>query len=203
MSPTQSRRPPARAASLRPRLVATAGIAVTLVVALLLAIFLPSGRRDHASATAIKRYEKAIIGPVKDWGSVEILGMRPSVPDLLGAKGALPPSAVITESQAWLSAFAHDRALIAAVHPPVGLGPCRGLMLRALDKYSEAARTFGRAAATPLARRRPVIEAGIASATAGDALFDRASAVLQRARHDAGLPPSTDFPNPASSGAGG
>jgi len=180
-------------------LITSAVIAVALITTLLLVIVLPSGGHSHPSAAAIKRYEKAILGPVKDWGSVEILGMRPSIRDLLGGKGALPPKAVIAESEAWLASFAHDRALISAAHPPAGLGRCRGLFLRALDMYSEAARTFGRAAATPLAQRHPLIDAGIASAKAGDQLFDQASAVLQRARLAAGLALSPDFPTPTAS----
>ena len=183
----------------RARVITSAVLAVVLGTALVLAIVVPSDGRPHPSAAAIKRYEKAILAPVKDWGSIEILGMRPTIPDLLGQKGALPPGAIITESNAWLAAFAHDRTLIAAVRPPAGLGRCRGLFLRALDKYSDAARTFGRAAATPLSQRRPVIEAGIASATAGDQLFDQASAVLQRARLAAGLQLSPDFPTPTPS----
>jgi hypothetical protein len=177
----------------------SAEIVVVLVAALLLAIFVPSGGRDHASAAAVKRYQAAILGPVKDWGSIEILGMRPSIRDLVGGKNTLPPSAVTIESRAWLSAFAHDRALIAAVRPPVGLGRCRGLLLRSIDKYIESARAFGQAAATPRARRTPLIDAAIASAQAGDALFDQASAVLQRARLDAGLAVTPDFPNPQPS----
>lgn len=185
--------------SRRARLITSVVIAVALVTALLLVIVVPSGGRPHPSAAAIKRYEKAILGPVRDWGSVEILGMRPTIHDLLGEKGALPAQAIVVESNAWLAKFAHDRALIAAVRPPAGLGRCRGGFLRALDKYSEAARTFGRAAATPLAQRRPLIDAGIDSATAGDQLFDQASAVLQRARLDAGLQLSPDFPTPTAS----
>jgi len=199
MSATTARRVRGRRNALRSRIAMTAVLAAALVAALLLAIFLPSGGRDHPSAAEVKRYEAAILAPVKDWGSVEVLGMRPSVRDLLGGKGSLPANAVLAESRAWLTAFAHDRELIAAVRPPTGLGRCRGLMLRALDKYADAARTFGQAAQTPLAQRRPVIEAAIASATAGDDLFDQASAVLQQARLDAGLGISPDFPSPSPS----
>jgi hypothetical protein len=199
MSAPTVRRPRARRSVRRARLIASAGIVVVLVVALVLAIELPSGGRSHPSAAAVQRYQNAIIKPVKDWGSVEILGMRPSVKDLLGGKDTLPPAAVITESQAWLAAFAHDRALIAAVHPPTGLGPCRGLLLRALDKYVDAARGFGRAASTPLAQRRPLIESAVTTASDGDKLFDQASAVLQHARLAAGLSVSPDFPNPQPS----
>jgi hypothetical protein len=199
MSATTARRVRARRPALRSRLTVTAILVVALVAGLVLAIVLPSGGRPHPSAAAVKRYEAAIIGPVKDWGSVEILGMRPSVRDLLGGKDTLPPAAVITESQAWLTAFAHDRELIAAVRPPTGLGPCRALLLRALDKYSEAARAFGAAAAIPLYRRRPAVEAAVGIATAGDALFDQASTVLQQARLDAGLELSPNFPKPSAS----
>ena len=170
-----------------------AGLAVVLLAVLLVAVFVPSGGHKHASAAAVTRYENAILGPVKDWGSVEILGMRPSIPDLLGAKGALPASAVVAESKAWLSAFAHDRQLIAGVQPPIGLGPCRALLLQALDKYADAARAFGQAAQTPAAQRRSVIQVGIDAATAGDTLFNQASAILQQARLDAGLPISPNF----------
>ncbi|MBV9097089.1 MAG: hypothetical protein JO079_03435 [Frankiaceae bacterium] len=183
----------------RARLVASVGIVAVLVAALVLAIVLPAGGRSHASAAAVQRYENAILGPVKDWGSIEVLGMRPSIKDLFQqGKDVLPASAVITESRAWLSAFAHDRALIAAVRPPVGLGRCRALMLRALDKYVEAARGFGQAAAKPLSERRPIVETAVTAASDGDALFDQASAVLQRARRAAGLGVSTNFPNPQS-----
>jgi hypothetical protein len=46
----------------------------------------------------------------------------------------------------------------------------------------------------PMADRRAVITAGVDAAQHGDQLFDRASALLQKARKDAGLPPSTNFP---------
>jgi len=191
---TRTRRPASRA-----RLVAFAGIVVVLAAALVLAIVLPSGGRGHASAAAVQRYEKAILGPVKDWGSVEVLGMRPSVKDLLNpGNDTLPANAVATESKAWQAAFAHDRALIAAVRPPTGLGRCRALMLRALDKYVEAARGFGQAAATPLEQRRPIVVTAVTAASDGDTLFDQASAVLQRARLAAGLAASPNFPNPQS-----
>lgn len=183
----------------RPRLLVTAALVVVLVAALLLAVLVPSGGSSHPSAAAVQRYEARILAPVKDWGSVEVLGMRPSVSDLLGGKGALPAAAVVAESRAWVSAFAHDRALIAAVRPPKGLGRCRGLLLRALDKYSDAARAFGRAAATPLAQRRPLIEVAVSIATDGDTLFDQGAAVLQRARVAAGLGISPDFPSPQPS----
>lgn len=182
-------------------MIASAGIVAALVAALVLAIVLPSGGRSHPSAKAVQRYENAILAPVKDWGSVEILGMRPSVKDLVGGGGpdTLPATAVITESRAWQAAFAHDRALIAAVRPPAGLGRCRGLFLRALDRYVEAAQGFGRAAAVPLAQRRPIVETAITAATEGDTLFDQASGVLQRARLAAGLDISPNFPNPQTS----
>lgn len=199
MSATRARPERARRGALRSRLALAVGLVVVLVAALLLAIFVPSHGRDHASAAAVKRYEAAIIGPVKDWGSIEVLGMRPSVRDLFGGKDTLPASAVVIESRSWQAAFAHDRELIAAVRPPTGLGRCRGLMLRALDNYIEAARGFGHAAQRPLAERRPIVDAAIKNAETGDDLFDQASAVLQQARLDAGLGISTDFPHPSPS----
>jgi hypothetical protein len=80
--------------------------------------------------------------------------MRPAVRDLLG-ESDLPASSVVGQARAWVSSFDHDRAVIAATAAPVGLGPCRALLLQALDSYEVAARSFERAALLPMADRPP------------------------------------------------
>jgi hypothetical protein len=147
------------------------------------------------SAQQLAAYEKAILPTVRDWGSIEVLGMRPAVADLRSGSG-VPASAVEVEARAWVSSLRLDRDKLRAVSPPPGLDEAARFFDEAMERYLEAATLFGRAAAAPAGEsRRKLIDDGTAAAAAGASTYNRASVVLQQAHRRLGQSPSPDFPD--------
>lgn len=179
--------------------------AVPLVVAGLMVVAVVGGMLETstrrapagpsaAEVAALTAYEKAILPIVRDWGSVEMLGMRPAVADLQAGTG-VPAATVAVEAAAWRSALELDRVKLRAVKPPRSLREASGLFDAAIVRYLDAADLFRRAALSPASARGRLIAAGIAAAEAGDRVYDDASAVIQAARSRLGLTPSADFPD--------
>jgi hypothetical protein len=138
-------------------------------------------------------YEARTIAIVKDWGSIEVLGMQPAIRDLRPGSG-VTAEAFDTEVQAWTSALTKDKEQYDAIPVPPRLGEFRSSVDSALDAYLGVARTLGRAAAASGTRRAALINEAVKAGAAGDAIFDRGVAALQRARRELGLPPNPDYP---------
>lgn len=179
-------------------------LAVAALVLTVLAVWAAVGpssgvRRTSSvapSAAQLAAYENAILPTVQDWGSVVVLGMRPAVGDLRGpSAAALPRSLVIPQAQAWAAALRADREKLRAVPVQPGLDAAARLFDRSLLRYLDAAALFGRAAALSPAAGTRYVDAGVAAATAGDRLYNQASALLQAAHRRLGQPANPNFPN--------
>ena len=149
---------------------------------------------DEADGKAITDYEAKLLPLVQEWGRIEVQGMRPAIGDLRSGEG-VPPETVGGEARAWQAGLKDLRAKIAALEPPPALRRTELLFDRAMVRYIEAAEEFERAADGPVAGREAGIQKGIETALDGARLYNEASLVLQRARQQAGLPPTQDFPN--------
>lgn len=68
------------------------------------AVQLPTRRQLHA-------YEGAITPAVRDWGSAETLGMRPTLAAHASGQG-VPSVDVGRKSRAWAAALGHDRVVL-------------------------------------------------------------------------------------------
>ena len=149
----------------------------------------------RGSTAELLAYEKALLPVAKDWGSIEVLGMRPAVADLQSGGALGGPELVATQARAWVVALAADRDKLRALSTPVPVRAAGPLFDRAMALYLDAASSF-LAAATGAAAERPArIEQGIDRARRGALLYNDASAVLQAARRAHGLPPTADFPD--------
>lgn len=170
--------------------------AVTLATAVVLAgvgatASLGGGGADAASVVA---YEQRVLPVVKDWGSIEVLGMRPAVADLRAGTTMGAPDVVRAQARAWRAALLVDRDRLRAARPPASLRRMAKLLDESLALYLRAVDDFTAATTVSGAARLARIEAGIARAREGAEIYDEASAVLAAVRRDVGLPASTGFP---------
>lgn len=146
------------------------------------------------SAAQLTGYERAILPVVQDWGSVEMLGMRPAIADLQAGTG-VPAATIEGEARAWRAALAHDRDRLRAVPAPAGLAAAAALFDRAISRYLDAAALFQQATVVTGAVRTALIDQGIAAAQDGDGQFDDASLLIQRARARLHLGVDANFPD--------
>jgi hypothetical protein len=156
--------------------------------------FTGGGGGQADDAKAIEAYEAALLPLVKEWGQIEVQGMRPAIADLSTGEG-VPPETVAGEARAWRAGFEALRPKIAALDPPKSVQPAEALFDQSMQHYLDATVAFEQAADGPAEARRAGIDKGIAAAKEGARLYNEASLVLQRARRAAGLPTSPDFPN--------
>jgi hypothetical protein len=193
------------------RLRAPRRAALTLVVAgVLLAYLLPAvadqvrGRADTRSpqppaitAPELVAYEDALTPVVKDWGSIEILGMRPAIADLRAGTEFGRPELVAVQARAWRAALELDRRKLTDLSPPTALRQTHELLLDSMDRYLAATASFLAATAADAADRERLIDEGIRRAKDGAQVYNRASALLQSSRRELGLGSSPTFPDPA------
>lgn len=177
------------------------------VAALLLAYLVPAvaeqvrGREPvhvapATTAAELVAYEDALAPVVKDWGSIEILGMRPAIADLRAGTDLGRPELVAVQARAWRAALALDRRKLVELRAPGALRQTRDLLLDSMDRYLAATASFLAATAAQGVERERFIDAGIRHAKDGAQVYDRASALLQAARREVGLGPSQTFPDP-------
>jgi hypothetical protein len=185
-----------RPGSLRRAVVLALGVAVVVAV-VVAAITRPSA----PAGSRITAFQSAIHEPIQHWGKVEVLGMRPAMDDLRRGAG-VPPPAIAREARAWQGGLALVGRQLAAVAVPNGLSRAMTLFTRALAEYVHAAVLVEQAASTDGADRASLLDAAVQTAQHGDCLYDDASVEIQRARGDAGLAPTIDFPNHPCPGAG-
>jgi hypothetical protein len=147
----------------------------------------------------VERYEKAIKPLVTEWGKIEVQGMRPAIGDLQrgeNEEGGVPAGMIAGEASAWVDGLKQLRTKMQAVAVPTRLRKAAAKFDQAMVQYIQAAETFQAAAEAPEGPPRDDgIKKGIAFAQEGARLYNEASMVLQAARHRAGLPESSDFPN--------
>jgi hypothetical protein len=159
-----------------------------------LGIALPGGDRDDAGARRrIESYQAELLPLVKEWGRIEVQGMRPAIADLMSGQG-VPPETVAGEARAWRAGFEGLRQKISALDPPEALEDAERLFDRSMQRYLDATIEFEQAAEGAGPARSAGIDRGIAAARDGARLYNEASLVLQRVRQKVGLPPTDEFP---------
>lgn len=163
----------------------------------------PAGTSGRAADTssAVVTYQAQVVPIVKDWGSVEVMGMRPAVADLRTGTDLGRPEIVAVQARAWRAALETDRAKLAALTPPAELRPMAALMDASMGLYLQAVQRFLDATAATGAQRGALLDQGIAAAREGADVYDRASAVLHQVRRAHGLPVTTEFPHGTGTGA--
>jgi hypothetical protein len=174
------------------------------VLALLLAggttaaLLQSSARAPAVTAGTLTVYEQRLLPLVQDGGRTVEQGIKPAMQDLR-YRHVVPAAVIAKEGDGWIQTLSGLRSKIAQL-PSVGdLQPVTTAFVMAMDGYIVASRTFRDAAAAPqAAQQRELFGKGVALAEEADHLYDRASARLQRLRHDLGLPPNLTFPNPAA-----
>jgi hypothetical protein len=154
-----------------------------------------SASAERSSTAELLAYERALLPVAKDWGSIEVLGMRPAVADLQAGGALGRPDLVATQARAWRAALQVDRDKLRALRPPAAARSVGPLLDRAMALYLDAASSFLLAATGPAAERTGHVDRGIEQARRGARLYNEASAVLQAARRARGLPPTADFPD--------
>jgi hypothetical protein len=197
-------RPPARPARRRQLLRAPRVIAALIVVILLGALGLTAmlsgghGKSARVTRAELVAYEASILPIVQDGGKTVEEGMKPALTDLLH-RHITPPSFIVKEGDAWIAELSRVRQQLVAVTPPPDLAPASRLLAQSLDYYLTAARDFrAAAAATSKSERARFADLGVRAGEAGDAVYDRGSAVIQHARQRLGLPLNPNFPSPAN-----
>jgi hypothetical protein len=174
---------------------AAIGIVALLLAAGAVTAGLVLNRGSDLRAPTIERYQKAMLPLVTEWGKIEIQGMRPAISDLSSGEG-VPASLIGGEARAWQGGLTDLRAKIQKVAAPKQLAQASALFDQSIAKYLDAAVTFEHAADGPEGdARTKAIDQGIKLASDGAAIYNRASLIIQSARHRAGLPPSPDFPD--------
>ena len=182
-----------------PVLVAS-GVAVAMVVAGVVALVasLVVDDQSGTSPQAIEAFERAVTPTAEQAGKTVVLGLKVAIGDL-GAEHRTAPAVIVEQTGAWRKDLVAARAAFAAADAPDSLQDARGDFVAALDRYLVALdRIRDAALASDPAQRDRLLDAAIEEGRAGDDLYDRAAAVLQRARRDAGLAPNPAFPDPAS-----
>jgi len=192
----RSRRRDGRATSRRtgrpPLLVATLGAALAIAgIAAGVARGTPSGR---TTAAEVEAYQASIAEPLRHWGKIEALGMRPAVADLRAGQG-VPPSWIAGEARAWRSGLAQVRAQLDAAVAPPPLRRAADLLDQSVRMYLGAATLFEQAASVPRAEAPPLIRRGVDQAAQADCLFDTAAVQIQDARRAAGLDTDPGLPD--------
>ncbi|MHB8450376.1 MAG: hypothetical protein ACYDAQ_08010 [Mycobacteriales bacterium] len=187
------------------RMLARALEVLLVGAGLILAVSIGNGSNGRTAPPPPTRgqllaYESAITPAVRDWGSIEMLGMRPALGDLASGQG-VPPAAIVMESRAWVAALGHDRAMLRAAPDPGQLTVIAAGLDQAMVDYLRAATLFGQGAGHPAARSA-FLQAGVSAAMAGDSAFDDSTYLLQTDRVRLGLAISPDFPDhPGLTGA--
>lgn len=178
-------------------------VGVATVVAVVVAIAIagvaqwsshPSQRLSRAD---VLRYQSQLLPVVRDWGSIEVEGMRPAIADLSSGQG-VPARLIAVEARAWQSALTIDQSRLMKIRPPANLRPAVVLFDASIRSYLLAAATFRRAALAVPNERAALIDAGIKAARTGTQQYDAASTLLQQARRAVGLPTTSDFPQAAT-----
>jgi hypothetical protein len=179
----------------RRTVVAAMAAGVVAVVAVVVAaVVLRAADDDGPSRAEVETYEEAILPLVREWGRIEVQGMRPAVADLQSGEG-VPAATVAGEARAWHAAFERLRSQLRAVAAPEGMEEVAHGFDRAMADYLEAAATFEQAASAADAEERSrLVDRGITVVQRGADRYDDASALLQEARRSVGLPPTDDFP---------
>jgi hypothetical protein len=175
-----------------PALLGAASLVLATAVAVTAVVGLSDGWHAQPKEPVLT-YEAQVLPIVKDWGSVEVLGMRPAVADLRsgGALGA--PDVVAAQARAWRGALLADRTKLREARPPRVLRQMAALLDDSMSRYLLAV-DFFESATKLMGRSRLVrIDEGIARAKEGARLFDDAARVLAKVRRDLGLPPSIGF----------
>ena len=165
------------------------GVLVSTVI-----VFAVTDRPAKLSAGEVDTYTSAMAEIASEWGSIEVLGMRPAVADLQRGEG-LPPITIVTQSEAWRSSFDGLGRDLEVMEVPDGLAATHDLFVAALVRYDDAAREFGSAAGRAARGETFEVAAGIRAAKEGAELFDRAAQSLQEARVRAGLAHHPAFPS--------
>jgi hypothetical protein len=167
------------------------------VAAGLLAFLGGGGSANKADRKKLLAYEAKLVPLVKNWGKIEIDGMRPAIADLASGPGntSVPPEAIAGEARAWQEGLTQIRADMTKLTPPASLKRAAELFDQSIVKYLAAAKSFEQAASSTGEAQKKGIEAGSRQAGDGATIYNDASLLLQRARHKVGLPTSPDFPD--------
>lgn len=190
------------------RLRAPRRAALALVVAGLLLTYLlpavaeqvrggPDLQPPAVTAPELVAYEEALTPVVTDWGSIEILGMRPAIADLRAGTELGRPELVAVQARAWRAALDLDRRKLIDLSPPKALRQTHELLLDSMDHYLAATASFLAATAAEAADRERLIDEGIRQAKDGAQVYNQASTLLQAERRQLGLGPSPTFPDAA------
>jgi hypothetical protein len=153
------------------------------------------GNGGRLTRSELAAYQAGILPPLREGGVVVEQRMKPAVSGLAQAPAAALAQ-VAADAPSWVGQLAAVRTKVAAVPAPAELAEAAAGFDRALARYAEAARQFGAAADAPAASRAAAAAAAVDVARDADALYDGASAVIQRARRRLGLGPTPDFPDP-------
>lgn len=176
---------------------AVVGAAAALAVVALAVASFAVARRDGKPAITkaeLTAWENAILPALQDGGRTVEQGMKPAVDDLVN-RHVVPAYVIAKEADGWAEALAGVKARVAAVATPPVLRPAVDGFTRALDEYVLAAKDFHAAALAPAGPQRDALVAsGRAHGEAADHTYDTGAAVVQRLRHELGMPASSFFP---------
>jgi hypothetical protein len=154
----------------------------------------PTPAPAHAGAAALSAFTAALRAPTAQGGQVVEQEMKPSISDL--SSGQVDGPTLMNRARSWKIAFTRVRQGIDAIAVPAGLQPARQLFDSAIDGYARAADLLFQAGAATPGGRGALLDAAIAAGRQADALYDRASALVQAALRAAGLPPDHNLPDP-------
>jgi hypothetical protein len=175
-------------------------VVVVLAAAIALAALLGSGGdRGGLSRRQVLTYQEKLSPLAKEWGRIEVQGMRPAIADLRSGEG-VPAEMIAGEASAWEAGLKGLRVKIQNIQAPGSLARASVLFDQAIVRYIAAAVTFERAAQATGDERIKGIEDGVNVAIDGARIYNEASLTLQAARRKVGLGPTTDFPDKPAAG---
>jgi hypothetical protein len=167
------------------------GLGLLLVAAVAaLATAAPPAASSSSTRDALAAYQERVVPVVKDWGSIEVLGMRPAIADLRAGDELGAPAVVAAEARAWRAGLSKDRAALASARPPAELADAARLLDRAMAGYLRATDLFLAATGAVGSSRARLVEEGIRTVSAGARTYDEASRRLHDVLRAHGVQPS-------------
>ena len=153
-------------------------------------------RKPPVTKEQLVAWENAVLPVLQDGGKTVEQGMKAALDDLVD-KHVVPPYVIAKEAAGWVSALRDVQTRLAVVPTPPALTPAVTDFQAALDEYVRAAEDFRKAALAPAGPDRDrFVASGRSHGEAADDVYDRGGALVQRFRHDLGMPSSAFFPEP-------
>jgi hypothetical protein len=150
----------------------------------------PRGSSPSSTRAALAAYQERVVPVVKDWGSIEVLGMRPAIADLRAGDELGAPEVVAAEARAWRAGLAKDRLALASAAAPHELDDVVRLLDQAMAGYVKATDLFLSSTEVAGSDRARLVEQGISAVTSGARTYDEASRRLYDVLRAHGVRPS-------------